>query len=132
MNNQNDTLLQFKENPPKIIGGYKKQGWAIKVLEKISNETLEYEEDGTVTAMAVLESCDQSYFPAFMHLDLNNKGSIIGVYFIAENKEQFDLIPFEIAKEYIDKQENDLLPFKYRTLEKIEGDEFQVNWPEFS
>lgn len=127
-----EILEQFKENPPKIIGGYKKQGWAVKALEKIENDAVEYEEDGTVTAKAVLESHDESYYPAFLHLDIKEQGQIIGAYFISETKDQFDLIPFEIAKEFIDKEEKDLIPFKYRTLEKIKGDEFQQNWPEFS
>jgi len=132
LNGEADILEQYKNHPPKIIGGYKKQGWAVKVLEKVDNAAVEYDEDGTVTAKAVLEAADQSYYPAFLQLDVGNKGQIMGAYFIAENKEQFDLIPFEIAKEFIDKEEEELIPFKYRTLEKIDGDETQINWPEFS
>jgi hypothetical protein len=131
-NELKELIAQLKENPPKIIGSYKKQGWAIKTLDKIGNESVEVEEDGTVTAKAVLESKDESYFPAFLHLDIHNKGQIIGVYLVAENEDQFDLIPFEIAKEFLGKDINQLTPFKYRTLEKIEGDELQLNWPEFS
>ncbi|WML46119.1 hypothetical protein [Neobacillus sp. PS3-40] len=127
-----ELLKQFEQSPPKIIGGYKKQGWAIKVLDKTGNEAVEVEEDGTVTAKAVLESSDNSYYPAFIHIDVKQKGQIVGVYFISEKKDQFDLIPFELAKEFIEKEEKDLIPFKYRTLEKIENDEFQKNWPEFS
>ncbi|WP_059171903.1 hypothetical protein [Bacillus sp. FJAT-27445] len=132
LNGQNELLEQLKANPPKIIGGYKKQGWAVKVLDKIINDAVEKEEDGTISAKAVLESTDLSYYPAFLHLDPKSKGQILGVYLIAENKDQYDLIPFELAKEFIDKTEGDLLPFKYRTIEKIEGDEFQKYWPEFS
>lgn len=131
-NEQEKILEQFKDSPPKIIGGYKKQGWAVKVLDKIENDAVEYEDDQTAMAKAVMESSDHSYYPAFLHLDLANNGMIIGAYFISETKEQFELIPFELAKEFIDKAEEDLIPFKYRTLEKIEGDEFQTNWPEFS
>ena len=132
MNEQEKVIAKYKEDPPKIIGGYKRQGWAIKVLDKIENEAVEAEEDGSITAKAVLESNDKCYYPAFLNLDLEHKGQIIGAYFIAEDKDQFDLIPFEIAKEFIEKEEKDLIPFKYRTLEKIDGDEFQINWPEFS
>ncbi|WP_053368298.1 hypothetical protein [Bacillus sp. FJAT-27245] len=132
LNGQNELLEQLKENPPKIIGGYKKQGWAVKALEKISNEPLEVEEDGTITAKAVLESSDLSYYPAFLNLDPKQSGKILGVYFIAESQDQYDLIPFELAMKFLDKQEGELLPLKYRTIEKIEGDEFQKNWPEFS
>jgi hypothetical protein len=131
-NEKNQALEQYKKSPPKIIGGYKKQGWAVKALDKIENDAIEYEEDGTVTAKAVLESNDKCYYPAFLHLDVKNKGQIIGAYFVTETKDQFDLIPFEIAKEFIDKEEKDLIPFKYRTIEKIDNDEFQKNWPEFS
>ncbi|MFE8701710.1 hypothetical protein ACFYKX_13985 [Cytobacillus sp. FJAT-54145] len=131
-NDVKDILNQLKENPPKVIGGYKKQGWAVKVLEKLENELVEQEEDGTVTAMAVLEAKDETYFPAFLNLDIKNKGQILGVYFLAERDDRFDMIPFEIAKEFLSKNDQDLLPFKYRTLEKIEGDELQINWPQFT
>ncbi|RDU37566.1 hypothetical protein DRW41_06920 [Neobacillus piezotolerans] len=132
LNGQNELLEELKENPPKIIGGYKKQGWAVKSLDKISNDPVEKEEDGTIMAKAVLESSDLSYYPAFLHLHPKKKGQILGVYFIAESKDQYDLIPFELAKEFIDKSDGELLPFRYRTIEKVEGDEFQKNWPEFS
>ena len=59
MNNQtqtNDLLEKLQENPPKIIGGYKKQGWAVKTLDKISNPAVEIEDDNMVTAKAVLQS----------------------------------------------------------------------------
>ncbi|KXG08333.1 hypothetical protein AT864_03371 [Anoxybacillus sp. P3H1B] len=127
-----DILKQLQENPPKLIGGYKKQGWAIKVLEKISNHDLEEEGNGLITAKAVLEAKDKTYYPAFLTLDILKKGMIVGLYFIAENKEQFDLIPFELAKRFLNKPENDLLPFRYRTLAKIEGDQQQTNWPDFT
>jgi hypothetical protein len=128
----NDLLKQLEKNPPKLIGGYKKQGWAVKTLEKISNDDIEEEGNGLITAKAVLEAKDGTYYPAFLTLNLAEKGKVVGLYLIAENKEQFDLIPFELAKPFLNKSENDLLPFRYRTLAKIEGDEQQVNWPDFS
>ncbi|WP_027409249.1 hypothetical protein [Anoxybacteroides tepidamans] len=131
MTNQ-DLLKQLQENPPKLIGGYKKQGWAVKVLEKISNHDIEEEGNGLVTAKAVLEAKDETYYPAFLTLNILEKGKIVGLYLIAENKEQFDLIPFELAQPFLNKQDSDLLPFRYRTLAKIEGDEQQENWPDFS
>lgn len=126
-----ELLEQFNENPPKVIGGYKKQGWAVKVLENISNESIEVEEDGTVTAKSILVANDETYYPAFLTLDMKNNGQVIGAYLISEEEDQFILIPFEIAKEFLNKSEEELLPIKYRTLEKIEGDEIQQNWPEF-
>ncbi|MCZ0757083.1 hypothetical protein [Anoxybacillus sp. J5B_2022] len=131
MTNQ-DVWKQLQENPPKLIGGYKKQGWAVKILEKIVNDDVETEGDGLVTAKAVLEANDGTYYPAFLTLDLSKKGQIVGLYLIAENKEQFDLIPFELAKPFLHKPDNELLPFRYRTLVKIEGDEQQTNWPDFT
>lgn len=125
-------IEELKDNPPKIIGGYKKQGWATKILDKISNDTITVEEDQTITAMAVIKSNDNSFYPAFLHLDQQKGAQILGVYFIAENEEQFDLIPFEVAKEFLNKPDKDLLPLKYRTLEKINGDQYQKNWPNFS
>jgi hypothetical protein len=127
-----DLLNQLKENPPKIIGGYKKQGWASKILEKISNDPIEKEEDGTITAKAILEANNNTYYPSFLNIDLSQKGKVAGIYFIAENEDQFDLIPFEIGKSFLKISEDALLPLKYRTLEKIEGDEYQSQWPLFS
>ncbi|ESU34202.1 hypothetical protein G3A_02270 [Bacillus sp. 17376] len=125
-------IEELRDNPPKIIGGYKKQGWATKVLDKISNDAITVEEDRTVTAMAIIKSKDNSFYPAFLHLDQQKGGQILGVYFIAEKEEQFDLFPFEVAREFLNKPEEDLLPLQYRTLEKIEGDQYQKNWPDFS
>ncbi|GAB6891169.1 hypothetical protein NSQ51_15080 [Geobacillus sp. FSL K6-0789] len=126
------TLLeQLRKNPPKLVGGYKKQGWAIKVLERIANPDVEDEGDGLVTAKAVLWAQDGTYYPAFLTIDLNQQGRVVGVYFIAENKEQFDLIPFEWAKEFLGKPEQAIIPFRYRTLSKIDGDQQQTNWPDF-
>ncbi|MFB6469533.1 hypothetical protein ACE38V_22630 [Cytobacillus sp. Hz8] len=127
----NDLLEQFKEKPPKVIGGYKKQGWAVKVLENISNESIEFEENDTVTAKSILLANNETYYPAFLTLDLKNQGQMIGAYLISEDDDQYNLIPFEIAKDFLNKTDKELLPLKYRTLEKIEGDEIQQNWPEF-
>ena len=135
MNNQtqtNDLLEKLQENPPKIIGGYKKQGWAVKTLDKISNPAVEIEDDNMVTAKAVLQANDETYYPAFLTLSLENSGQIVGAYFISEQEEQFELIPFEVAIPFTKKSENELIPFKYRTIEKIDGDVTQVNWPDFS
>lgn len=127
----NDLLEQFKEKPPKVIGGYKKQGWAVKMLENISNESIEFEENDTVTAKSILLANNETYYPAFLTLDLKNQGQVIGAYLISEDDDQYNLIPFEIAKDFLNKTDKELLPLKYRTLEKIEGDEIQQNWPEF-
>lgn len=131
-NTPNDILNQLAANPPKVIGGYKKTGWAVKVLDKISNDTIETEPDGNITAKAILLAADESHYPAFLTLDMKSGAKIIGVYLIAENKELFNLIPFEIARDFIDKKDSELTPFRYRTLEKIDGDTFQKNWPDFS
>lgn len=125
-------MESLKKCPPKVIGGYKRQGWAVKVLDNISNGNVEKEGDGSVIAKAVLQAKDQTYYPAFLTLDLTKKGQITGAYFISDNKEQYDLIPFEIAKHFLNKTEQELLPFKYRTLVQIPGDEIQKNWPDFT
>lgn len=135
MNNQeqnNNLLDKLQENPPKIIGGYKKQGWAIKALDKISNPAVEEEENNLVTAKAVLKAKDETFYPAFLTLNLAENGQIVGAYFISEKEEQFELIPYELAHPFTNKSESDLIPFKYRTLEKIDGDTLQENWPDFS
>lgn len=132
MDNTNEILNQLKGAPPKIIGGYKKSGWAVKTLENIENEAVEKEEDGTITAKAVLLAADETYYPAFLTLDIHNGAKIIGAYLISENDEAYELIPFEIARSFIEKEDEDLTPFRYRTLEKIDGDMYQKNWPDFS
>jgi hypothetical protein len=127
-----ELLKKLQKNPPKLIGGYKKQGWAVKVLEKIDNNDVEEEDDNVVIAKAVLEARDRTYYPAFLSIDLSQKGKIVGLYLISENKDRFDLIPFELAMPFLNKSKEELVPFRYRTLAKIEGDEQQVNWPDFS
>jgi hypothetical protein len=131
-NQINSLIEELKSNPPKMIGGYKKPGWALKVLEKISNEAVEVEPDGQITAKTILEAKDQTYYPAFITIDVSKKGLISGAYLISESADQFELLPFEIAKHFIGKAETEIIPFKYRTIEKIDGDEQQKNWPDFS
>ena len=82
----NNLLEKLQENPPKIIGGYKKQGWAVKALDKISNPDVEEEDHNLVTAKAILKAHDETYYPAFLTLDLGNQGQIVGAYFISENR----------------------------------------------
>ncbi|MFJ7639511.1 MAG: hypothetical protein ACI35J_11945 [Peribacillus sp.] len=135
MTNQEETnnlLQKLQENPPKIIGGYKKQGWAVKTLEKTSNPDVEEEENNLVTAKSVLKASDETYYPAFLTLNMENNGQIIGAYLISETEEEFELIPFELALPYTGKEESELLPFTYRTLVQIDGDQSQKNWPDFS
>ena len=131
-NNTNDLLNQLDSHPPKIIGGYKKPGWAVKALDKISNEPVEVEDDSTVTAKAVLLAADQSYYPSFLTLDMKEGAKVIGAYLIAEEEEAYNLIPFEMARGFIQKTDEELTPFRYRTLVKIDGDAYQQNWPDFS
>jgi hypothetical protein len=128
----NTLLNRLQENPPKIIGGYKKQGWAVKVLEKISNSDVEEEENNLITTKAVLKAKDETYYPAFLTLNMESHGKVSGAYLISESEEEFELIPFELALPYTKKEESELLPFNYRTLVKIDGDQSQKNWPEFS
>lgn len=130
--NTNDILTQLEVKPPKIIGGYKKPGWAVKTLDKISNDPTEVENDGTVTAKAVLIAANETYYPAFLTLDMKNGGKVIGAYLIAEDEENYKLIPFEIAKTFMKKKDEELIPFRYRTLVKLDGDVYQQNWPDFS
>lgn len=135
MTNQEETknlLQKLQENPPKIIGGYKKQGWAVKTLEKTSNPDIEEEENNLVTVKSVLKASDETYYPAFLTLNMQNHGQIIGAYLISEAEEEFELIPFELALPYTKKEESELLPFTYRTLIQIDGDQSQKNWPDFS
>ena len=66
----NNLLEQLQKNPPKIIGGYKKQGWAVKALDKISNPAVEKEDNNLVTAKAVLKANDETYYPAFLTFKL--------------------------------------------------------------
>ncbi|MFT4414451.1 hypothetical protein ACLM5H_11380 [Fredinandcohnia humi] len=122
----------LKDNPPKIIGDYKKQGWALKALEKTSNEDIEKEANGKVTAKAVLEAKDGTYYPAFLLLDIKKSGKIIDCFFLAESNDHFDLIPLQLAQEFFGKDSSEVMPFKYRTLAQIKGDRFQTNWPDFS
>ncbi len=131
-NEQNDILGYLEEHPPKIIGGYKRQAWAAKVLDKISNDPLEVEEDGTLTATAILEAKDMTYYPAFLSIDTSKKGQVVGVYLIFEEQEQYNLIPLELAQDFIPGADKILTPFRYRTIGKIENDAYQMNWPDFS
>jgi hypothetical protein len=130
--NSIDLESKYLGSPPKVIGGYKKQGWATKILDRISNETIETEGDELLTAKAVLMAKDNTYYPAFMSIDPKENGKVIGIYMVSEDEEHFELIPFELAIKYMKIKQEDLVPFRYRTLNKIEGDQYQTNWPDFT
>nr|WP_044023141.1 hypothetical protein [Bacillus sp. SG-1] len=115
---------------PNIKGNYKKQGWAIKILEKIENPDIEDEGEGVITAKAILLSNEETYYPAFLTISVKEEGKIMGVYFITEDSDSFSLIPFELTEELLDHSK--LLPFQYRTIEKVKGDHQQKNWPDYS
>ncbi|MDQ0269124.1 hypothetical protein [Cytobacillus purgationiresistens] len=76
----------------------------IKDLENTSNDSIEVEEEGIVTAKTILKANDNTFYPAFLTLDMKQKGQIIGAYLIADQADHYDLIPFEIAKESIPKK----------------------------
>lgn len=113
-----------------IIGFYKRQAWAAKVFEKIEQDAIVQDGKDIVLASSIIQSNNNLYFPAFMRINLKENGKVEGAYMILEEDESFNLLPLEIVLEESEMQK--MLPFKYRTIEKIEGDKFQLNWPEFS
>ncbi|WP_064091885.1 hypothetical protein [Rossellomorea aquimaris] len=119
-------------SPPKIIGGYKKQGWATKLLDRISNDPIEIDENEIISAKAILMANNNTFYPSIITIDRKNRGKVNGIYLVSENQEHFELIPYEMAVEHIKVKKDELEPFQYRTLDKIENDEYQKNWPEFS
>jgi hypothetical protein len=131
-NNIDEIRKQFEKEPPKIIGGYKRQVWAQKALDKTANDNIEKEPKGFLSAKAILEAKDGTFYPAFLLIDSKKSGKIQDAFFLSEVKDQFNLIPLELALEYVDKDSGDMMPFRYRTLEQIKGDRYQKNWPDFS
>lgn len=117
-------------NAQKVIGFYKRQAWAAKVFEKIEQDSIVQDGKDIVLASSIIQSNNNLYFPAFMRINMKENGKVVGAYMIQEEDESFNLVPLETLLEEPEMQE--MLPFKYRTLEKIEGDSLQVNWPEFS
>ena len=65
---------------------------------------------------------NETYYPAFLTLDMKDGGKVIGAYLIAEDEENYNLIPFEIAKGFMKEKDEELTPFRYRTLVKLDGD----------
>lgn len=120
----------LEELAPKVIGYYKRQAWALKVFDKIEQDNIVKDGKNVILASSIIQSKNDLYFPAFMRINTKAKGQVVGAYLIIEEDDSFQLLPLERAMEEI--QMDDLLPFKYRTLEQIDGDETQVNWPDFS
>lgn len=120
----------IEESIPKVIGYYKRQVWAVKVFEKIDQENIIADGENIVLASSVIRTSNDLYFPAFIQINTKENGKLVGAYLIVEGTESFGLYPLETALEKLDM--NELLPFKYRTLEKIDGDQLQINWPDFS
>lgn len=114
----------------KIIGYYKRQAWALKVFDKIEQDSIVEDGKNVILASSIIQSNNELFFPAFIRINTKEAGKVVGAYLILEEEESFQLLPLEKALE--EYKLDELVPFKYRTLEKIEGDQFQVNWPEFS
>lgn len=117
-------------NAQKIIGYYKRQAWALKVFDKIEQDSIVEDGKNVILASSVIQSNNDLFFPAFIRINTKENGKVVGAYLIIEEEDSFQLLPLERALEEFELDE--LVPFKYRTLEKIDGDQFQVNWPEFS
>ncbi|MFJ7970389.1 hypothetical protein [Psychrobacillus sp. NPDC096389] len=120
----------LEENAQKVIGYYKRQAWAVKVFDKIDQDSIVEDGKDVVLASSIIQSSNDLFFPAFIRINTKENGKVVGAYLILEEDDSFQLLPLERALEEL--QLDELVPFKYRTLEKIEGDEYQVNWPEFS
>lgn len=127
---KNSPSSSAEEHAPKVIGYYKRQAWALKVFEKIDQDNVVQDGKNVILASSIIQSKNDLYFPAFIRINIKEKGQVAGAYLIIEDDDSFQLYPLENAMEKLEMDE--LLPFKYRTLEQIDGDEFQVNWPEFS
>ncbi|MFJ8064225.1 hypothetical protein ACIQYS_06315 [Psychrobacillus sp. NPDC096426] len=129
-NKENASPSSLEESAPKVIGYYKRQAWAVKVFDKIDQDHIVEDGKHVVLASSVIQSSNDLFFPAFIRINTKENGKVAGAYLIIEDDDSFQLLPLERALEEL--QMKELLPFKYRTLEKIEGDEYQTNWPDFS
>ena len=115
---------------PKIIGFYKRQAWALKFFDKIDEGSIESDGEHSILAPSVLQSQNGLYFPAFLSIDLMQKGQVAGAYLVSEDDSSISLIPLEKVMPQLEKEQ--ILPFKYRTINEIPEDQFQKNWPDFS
>ncbi|WP_100374085.1 hypothetical protein [Bacillus sp. FJAT-45037] len=97
----------------KIIGEYKSKAWAIKVFEKME---LNEDSDGEVLVKAIFESSNNLFYPGFLAYAEVDLDTLKGVYMISESDDQFNLIPYELAKDYLKKDATTLEPFTYTTL----------------
>lgn len=120
----------IEANAQKIIGYYKRQAWALKVFDKIEQDNIVEDGNNVILASSVIQSNNDLFFPAFIRINTEENGKVVGAYLILEEEDSFQLLPLERALEEFKLDE--LIPFKYRTIEKIDGDQYQVNWPEFS
>ncbi|QFF98156.1 hypothetical protein PB01_04600 [Psychrobacillus glaciei] len=130
MGNINSPSSIADEQALKVIGYYKRQAWALKVFDKIDQDNVIADGTNVVLASSIIQSTNNLYFPAYMRISTIEEGKVVGAYLIIEEDDSFQLLPLERALEEL--QMNELLPFKYRTLGQIDGDTYQVNWPDFS
>lgn len=103
---------QKRDFSKKIIGGYKRKKWAERVFDKMS---IVMEEDGELIKKGLLSAQDSTYFPVFLAFE-TGKETLKGVYFISESEDQYNLIPYELAKEFLTKKAEELEPFSYELV----------------
>lgn len=128
----NEIRQLYPNSNPKILGGYKSEGWAKRILNKMSNPAVEFEAKNIALAKAIVKIQNGSFYPAFLSIDISKRGLITGAYFVSERKDQFDLLPLDIAFQFIRLPEEEFFPLRYKTLVRIEDDHYQKNWPDFS
>jgi hypothetical protein len=131
-NDHEGIVQRLKENPPKLVGGYKKIGWVQKAIDKLDFGPLEVNEDKSYMAQGILKGKNETFYPALFHLDYVSAGKILGIYLMSEKEDSIELIPIEIAQHFLKESINELKPFKYKTIVSIPDDNYQKNWPDFT
>lgn len=120
----------LEENPPILIGGFKAEKEAERILKAYSNSDIEDVGDGFVIAKGIIKANDGTFYPVFIHICSQDGGELYGLDFIDSKNNQ--LIPQQFIFPFIKKEKEDIFPYKYKTLSRLPGDFHQSEWPNFS
>lgn len=117
---------QFKGKSPIIVGGFSQRIDAYIYLRSIKKKSVELIEGDFISAKAILNANDGTFYPVFCVIDISSGGELWDSQFIAEN---YDInIPQNFILPFIGKNKDQIFPYKYETLSVIEEDFHQGSW----
>jgi hypothetical protein len=117
---------ELSANPPVIVGGFQRRIEAYRIIRSVPEPTIYDFGDGFLSAKAIVQAKDGTFYPAFCSIDKSSGGELWGVEYIRQGSS--DTVSDSFIFPYINKPEDEMYPIEYETLQTIEDDFHQKTW----